>query len=66
MTLLQLFELASLFTAIGLCIGWLLATSRRALLRSFDRMLPPRYLRTAGLRRRSVEANRGEGKHDRA
>jgi len=65
-TLTQLFELASLFTAIGLCIGWLLATSRHKLLRSIDRMLPPRYLRTAALRLRSVETIRGEGKHDRA
>lgn len=54
MNLEQLIEVAGLFTAIGACIGWLLATSRYGFFRSLDRLLPPRYLKTAALRRRPV------------
>ncbi|KJH79668.1 cellulose biosynthesis protein BcsF [Pseudomonas sp. KSR10] len=52
MTLEQLLEVAGLFTVIGACIGWLIATSHYKIVRSFDRLLPPRYLKTAALRRR--------------
>lgn len=52
MNLEQFLEVACLFTVIGACMGWLLATSRQRLLRSLDRLLPPRYLKTVAVRRR--------------
>lgn len=52
MNLEQFLEVACLFMVVGACMGWLLATSRHRLLRSLDRLLPPRYLKTVAVRRR--------------
>ncbi len=54
MTLEQLLEVASLFLAIGIGIGWLLTRYGNRALRAFDRMLPPRYLKRTAIRRRST------------
>lgn len=61
----QLIEVAALFIAIGICLGWLLATTRHGFLRSIDRMLPPRYLKTTALRRRAADTISEDGKHER-
>ncbi len=52
MSLEQFLEVACLFMVVGICIGWLLATSRHGLFRSLDRLLPPRYLKAVEVRRR--------------
>lgn len=66
MRLEQLIEVAALFVMIGICLGWLIATTRQSIFRSIDRMLPPRYLKTTALRRRSDDTVREDGTHERA
>jgi len=54
MTLEQLLEVASLFLVIGIGIGWLLTRYGRTALRAFNRVLPPRHLKRARIRRRAT------------
>lgn len=52
MTSSWLFTLALLLIGSGMLLGLLLATYWRPLLNKVDQLLPPRYLRRAGVRYR--------------